>query len=310
MNKTIIFVLICVSLTFSQSIHVVDRKQVTHQEDRKFYFPLFSPDDGKILVTSAKYRGLWYLDLNNNSVLQINDHAGSGYQPVFTNDGEKIFFKKNVFEKGKKYSSLHAYNLKTKKESLIRPESRELMQIKIRGDNLVCRQGSTIQQINGKTNNIIKSSNISSAVVFPDGNGLIVEDSKGFRSISPVGKGHYIWSSVSPDKKRLLFTVAGRGTFITDLNGDLIANLGRAHAPKWSPDGRWVVYMDDRDDGDRYISSTINVIKSDASERIILTTGENLAMHPNWSYDGQRIVYHTLEGEIHLLILGYGDDIR
>ncbi|MCK4295874.1 MAG: PD40 domain-containing protein, partial [Candidatus Marinimicrobia bacterium] len=117
-----------------------------------------------------------------------------------------------------------------------------------------------------------------------------------------LGEGQYIWLSISPDKSKLLFTLAGRGTFITDLNGNALIELGYANAPMWSPDGNWVVYMVDEDDGYRITASDIYAVSSDGKEKVQLTNTQNtIEMHPNWSPSMDKIVFDTIEGNIMLI---------
>ncbi|MBL7067648.1 MAG: PD40 domain-containing protein, partial [Candidatus Marinimicrobia bacterium] len=96
-----------------------------------------------------------------------------------------------------------------------------------------------------------------------------------------------------------LFTLAGAGTFITDLEGKIQAQLGIANAPKWSPDGKWIVYMVDEDDGHVITASDIWAVSADGKTRIQLTkTSEIHEMYPAWSPLMDKIVFDTNSGKI------------
>ena len=95
--------------------------------------------------------------------------------------------------------------------------------------------------------------------------------------------------------------MSGGGTYICDLSGKILVDLGNIHAPKWSPDGKWIVYMDDKDDGYNFTSSEIHVISSDGKWDIPLTSTENeIELYPAWGPQNE-IVYSTESGRIYLL---------
>jgi Tol biopolymer transport system component len=135
---------------------------------------------------------------------------------------------------------------------------------------------------------------------------IILDNQK--KLLTPLGEGNYIWPSLSPDKTRLLFTFAGRGTFVADLAGNVLAELGIARAPEWSPDGNWVVCMVDVDDGHVITASDIWVVSADGKRRIQLTETEDLIeMHPAWSPSMDKIAFDTVDGRIGYLTIEISD---
>jgi len=91
------------------------------------------------------------------------------------------------------------------------------------------------------------------------------------------------------------------------LAGNILVDLGKkCHAPKFSPDGKWVVYMRDFDNGSNYTDSEIWVVSSDGQNRIQLTDTKNvIEMYPEWSADGKNIVCAGLNGKILVYELEY-----
>ncbi len=72
-----------------------------------------------------------------------------------------------------------------------------------------------------------------------------------------------------------------------------------AHASQWSPDGEYLVYMKDMDDGEQFTASEIWVSTADGSQQWMITdTHDKIEMYPQWSPDGNSIVYHSLRGEL------------
>ena len=78
-----------------------------------------------------------------------------------------------------------------------------------------------------------------------------------------------------------------------------LVELGYANAPVWSPNGNWVAYMVDKDDGHQITSSDIYVVSQDGSKKYQITKSVNeIEMYPQWAPDGNKLVFHTTNGKI------------
>ena len=87
-----------------------------------------------------------------------------------------------------------------------------------------------------------------------------------------------------------------------DLGGTLLALLGKCNAPSWTRDGRWLIGMDDRDDGHQVISSELVFVSVDGKASGALTsTNDVMEMYPDCSPVDNRIAYATLSGEVFVL---------
>jgi Tol biopolymer transport system component len=118
----------------------------------------------------------------------------------------------------------------------------------------------------------------------------------------PLGNGSYIWPSLSPDRTRVLAYEMAHGAFVCDLQGSAVVQLGKRDAPVWTRDGRWIVYMEDKDDGQRVVSSDLFCISADGKRTAQLTnTAGRMEMHPQCSPTGDKIVCSTMDGEIYVL---------
>src|SRR5690606_32122909 len=127
-------------------------------------------------------------------------------------------------------SSLKVMNLNNRSVETIEVDKREL------STPCILQNGRVVYTIKKNLKSIerLNKSNINETVVSDPV--LFIEDSKiamyinnEKRILQPLGKGNYIWPSLSPDKTKLLFTLAGTGTFVSDLQGNIIAELGYAN---------------------------------------------------------------------------------
>ena len=119
--------------------------------------------------------------------------------------------------------------------------------------------------------------------------------------LKPHGDVNYIWSSLSPNKKYILFNTL-HGTAICDLTGKELVNLGNINAPVWYGND-YVVGMNDQHDGYFITSSEIMMASVDGVERVALTKAEDMGYYPNVDALSGRIVYSNENGEIRMLQL-------
>ncbi len=103
--------------------------------------------------------------------------------------------------------------------------------------------------------------------------------------------------SLSPDASKILFTALGKGTFVCDLEGKIISEIGYLNAPIWYNDN-FVVGMVDKDDGLRVVSSKITMRSLDGSVVKELSKANEIAMYPTASQQAGKIVYNTDIGEL------------
>lgn len=132
-------------------------------------------------------------------------------------------------------------------------------------------------------------------------------DRKGERKVSTHAKGRptCMDPAVSPDGKQIAFT---RGSssgshrcalWIMDADGSNERKLseGRTRrfdhgrvAPSWSPDGRWIVYVENS-----HGSADLFVIGSDGQGRRKLTDNDRENVRPVWSPEGDWIAYTSVD---------------
>ncbi len=290
---------------FAQTVKVTGTEKITSTENGEFYFPKFSPDGTEVFFTGPEFKGIYAEDLNSKKIKTITDDENAGYNFKFAENGSKLIYRTSRFINYKKYYSLKSIDLKNGSVNTFETDQRNLSVPEVMNDgNLVYLLNNKVKTVASlkKTPKMSMSQlpvatieNSSISVIYPNGKK---------KCLQPLGKGNYIWPEVSPDGSKLLFTLAGKGTFVSDMNGNVLVDLGYANSPNWSPDGKWIVYMVDRDNGIRVTESELYVTDAAGNKTFKLTDTKNVhEMYPEWSPNGKKIVCATDDGAIYLLTL-------
>jgi len=302
--KIIIIVLITFVLSekcYTQSVLVVETKQITNSEDGEFFFPHFFNNDSEIVFTRSNYIGLFRVDIDSKNIKQITNENGAGYKPFISDVSKNIFYKSFVLKDGKKFNSLKEYDTKLNKTKTIEEEKRLLNLPSQTNSSKIAYLVNSSYTTFAIAKEELSKNNSKLKSMYVDDNQLYLTENNLTKIFSPLGKGIYVWESFSKDGEKVVFTFGNRGTFICDLEGKILNNIPEAHYPKFSPDGNFILYMVDKDNGHSYTSSDIFVYSlNDKKSFQITNTDDNIEMYAEWSNMGDSIVYHTVAGEIYL----------
>ena len=115
-------------------------------------------------------------------------------------------------------------------------------------------------------------------------------------------KGQYIWPRLSPDAGHLVAVEMDRGAFVYSFADSKFQLIGKCNSPAWSSDGKWIIGMDDRDDGHSIYASDIIAVSPDGKTKVTLTdTFDAIALNPSSSPVEYKVVYNTADGKIFIL---------
>lgn len=299
MKKILIAVTAIASLyAHAQKFEVANVHQVATSTEA--YHPIFIPGSHKILVSSEAYNGLGIIDLSTGAHKELTNARSAGYYPAISADGTTVICRN--FDEMVYSTSLMAVGIENGKVETLATGLPHFNHINLNNSELMVG-------INGqKMKKVIRNGNASTSnedlfvteedlkVVLYNGNQRTVIDPLS----TPEKSVNYCWSSLSPDKKHLLF-VGGNNAYVCNLDGSSLVNLGKLHAPVWRGN-QYVVGMHDTDDGSRYLTSEIEIIDINGNNRQQLSTSSaEIKMFPAVSADGSSIAYHTLEGKIYIM---------
>ncbi len=306
-NLFLLFFLLS-SIAFAQNISLGKSVNLTNINNGAFYFPKFSQDGTKIFFTTDNYKGLFLYDIKTKFIKILNTETGAGYEFNADADGNLVFYRSDKYINGRKYSTLKSMDITTGIIENILSDKRGLSTPRYIGNNKI------VFSVENNLNVIsVDKSLRKSTITTTDKPFALIENCKialftggKKKMLAPLGNKNYIWPSVSPDNSKLLFTCAGEGTFVTDLNGNIITRLGYANYPKWSPDGKWISYMVDKDDGYKVTSSDIYITSWNGQKKFRITDTKDIyEMYPEWAPSGNQIVVNTYNGVIQLLTLNF-----
>lgn len=286
----------------AQSISVLSNQPVTSLSDGQFYFPKSNPDGSKIFFTSTNYKGLWYYNTGSKVIRNINKYPGAGYEFKFSSDGNEILFRRVKYVNKRKYTSLETIDLQEQKVSVLIPVARKLKVIDFTDAGAFVRVGNKTKLFSFQNVKLKKAIASKKTSVDIENRNIVIYRNGIRKELQPLGKGIYLWPSISPDGTKLLFTLGGKGTYISDLEGNILTEIGYANYPSWSPDGKWILFMKDKDNGYNFTASDLFIIKSDGSKELQLTSSDNvIELYPSWMPDNKEIVYNTDSGVIYLM---------
>lgn len=258
-----------------------------------------SPDGRQMLVTGPDSKGLYLVDIESRKTHTISESIGAGYEPVFSADGRSICFRSDEYIKKRKVSSLQKLDLVTADTVFLEKKIRDLSRPAAAGNN-IAYVADGHHRIKGFREKLQKSASKETYVI-PEDLVPVIYINGIRKTLKPGGEGSYIWVSLSPDKTRLLYCLAGKGTFVSDLDGNVLATAGKLNAPKWL-NNQIVVGMVDKDDGMKVISSEMVAFSLVTKKKINLTsTVERSEMFPFPFPDGRRIAFRTPDGILYIM---------
>lgn len=285
------------TLAFGQQVEVIKMEKVTIPGNQKFFHPQFDHSGEKLLLTAENYKGLHMLELTENKLLKISDADGAGYSPKFSWNNETILFQEQEFIEKRRFTKLKAWNEITGNTRLIEPAVRNLSVPMIAGNRVLFRSDHQLKSAVVDQSQPDRSDEIFAGI---ENQELVLYRGEERLVIKPYESESYIWPSISPDRKHVLAYAMGKGAFISDLTGMVLAELGQIEAPVWAGND-FIVGMVTKDDGHQILKSAIVAVHPLSGEKQILTSDDKIAMHPAVSEKTQTIAFDTPEGEIWLI---------
>lgn len=215
--------------------------------------PVFSPDGTKVLFTSYNNGdpGIFSIDLNTNNKTKLNTEESDIFQKLkFSPDGRKLIFTRS----NNNFEELYIVN----------------------------SDGSNMKKIasNNPSNSNYEFSNDSQKILFisnKDGNqsiSVINSDGSNQKELLIDNSGGYFSNlSFSPDNQKILFQKNERINMM-NIDGSNLKEFGSGSAPKFSPDGKSIIFTLSEAVADSSVSN-LYIMKIDGSDKIKLTNNSD-----------------------------------
>ncbi len=292
MRKLFVAVLCMMSVSAVTAQKIKIKKSFLLSE-QKGYYPKLSEDGSFVAFSSESYSGLSIYNFSTGAVQEVSREEGAGYDPVFSENNERIYYRNILYESNLRKEGLKSFDLSDGKQEVIFKPVRNLKHPKSLSKGVVALAGDELLKSAG-----IQYDSPVDNYVWSDGVNLYIFRNNKTEILNPVdGANGYVWATVSPDQKMILFTAAAKGTFVCNLNGEIVADLGFLNAPAWYGND-YVVGMQDRDDGSFVTESKIVMKNLKGTVEKVLSTPEQIAMYPTASEKAAKISYNTTAGDI------------
>lgn len=254
-----------------------------------------SPSGDYLLLCSQSQEGLMKLDLATGESNQLTTARGAGFGTKIGNNGRDVAFQEvtigqdRLLMRGVKTMDLTTSEVRT----LVSP-TRELQGFDI-------TKGIITAVVDNKTRALGFNPGVISRPIVSNRNLKLMLTINGeTQQFSPNGDQYsYIWASISPNGKRVLYYVSELGCFTCNIDGSNMVKLGDLRAPQWLDDNT-VVGMRDLDDGITITSSSIVVKTLDGTEQT-LTCDDMIAIFPQIATKAGKIAFSTLQGDIYII---------
>ena len=278
MKKILLLVVALVSVMASaQVLEVasVEKLNIPQNADSKIVG--IAPDGTYVLISSQTNKGLQRFDLVSENVTKLTDAEGAGFGVEISADSKNVTYREVTYAADhSRMATLVSQDMATAQKTTLVKSTRDMQRA--------------------------RSRQAVSPVVFIQNGELMITVGTMSKVLSPNGQGRsYLWPSLSPDGTKVLYHLAGNGTWVCNVDGTNAKRIGSFRAPKWY-NNNVVVGMSDLDNGHVVTSSEIVVYTLDGKNQV-LTNNAIMAMYPYVSADGKKIVCSTPNGEAYLINL-------
>ena len=287
----------------AQQFNVVSVEQVPTGDHVMTFHPRFMPD-GNLLVTAENYDGLGLIDVKSGEYTLLTEMQGAGYYPVVSEDGKSILTRS--MDKVNFTHDIYVLDVASKALQPVVKGINHVNQMSFNGvEAMLPIEGKAVKKTvlkgasSASLDDLLVTEEELKIVVYANGVRTELDPLAGqFGSWDP----QYIWTSLSPNKSRILFGCADNA-YVCDLDGSNVVKLGEMRAPVWRGNTH-IVGMIDSDDGYLYTKSDIVIVDVAGNNFQQLTpSSDEIKLFPSVSADGSKIAFHTTEGEVYIVTI-------
>lgn len=238
------------------------------------HHPVLSPDGKTLLFSAQDHTGLQAMNLADGSIKTIDTDAAAGFAPIFNTAGTKVFYRTAKLVDGLLCHDIRCCDIT---ESSAQP--------------------ARLQSYSRKTSANLNPLSAKDNYAFADYRNIVICHDGVTTKISPIQDAHsYLWASLSPDGKHLLFCEPFTGVFVADADGSNPTRIAaKGDFPAWLTDNI-VTCVVTHDDGYVVLDSKLIAIDIDSRQTTDITD-ENTLIGEAAAANGL-IVFSDLKGNM------------
>ena len=221
--------------------------------------PVVSPDGNYALLTEEHLKGVFLLNLKDNSVKQVSDKDGSGYSYTWDANGKQFYFREKEEKEFYADAKVVRYDITTKKRTQL--------------DNI---NPTYLPSYQGENSDIVVYTNLTTLKI----EAKDLKTSKNW--IITNDEAQYYNALVSHDGKKVAVH-KGADIYIYDIEGKTKGfKIGSGIATGWSEDDKYLIgFLDESKDGHSVSNSDLYLFDTTAEKSVKLTSTEDkLEMFP------------------------------
>lgn len=254
--------------------------------------------DGKFVITNTE-AGLERVDVATGESKFVAESPNS-YNFVISPDGKTLAFNRAyVGEDQLRRVSLEIIKIADgAKEVIVKPSRNLSAGVSMAGNKLVAVDNGKV-----KTKKLGKVKKVDTPLITTSYGHLDITENGKTRHLDPLGKGSYLWPSISPDGKRILFRLVGEGVFTCNLDGSDVREVAKKIAmPVWAGNDA-ILGLITTDDSHYILSSNVTAVSLKDGAKQQLTPDDMLPMGVSCSADGSIAVFNNGNGELYTIRL-------
>ena len=230
--------------------------------------PQLSNDGSRVAYLAES--SLNVMELSSGKVWHVVYDVELSDEVVFSPDGDMVAYSVQVYDNHLRYNELYATDLVSTKRYALDKPSRRRNAYRFAGGELRIGKVETVRRVSLRPDTKKAAHDYVLAIEEDD---LVLYDGNRRRVLNPNGKNTYLWASLSPDEKKIVYMAVNDEchTFVYDLNTE-VTDLGHyIAAPCWL-DNQTIIGQQDEDDGHQMTASRLVAIRADGTGFQILPT--------------------------------------
>lgn len=254
----------------------------------KCYFPQIDRSASKVLVSPTDASWLGLVDLTTGEVTTVSDSGLPGFDARFGHDGKVYYVATERHEGNLLYRTGMCYDPKSgRTHQVLAPQHGQVVVVPTTKSTAIAGEHESYHLNKGTS-------------VFARGNKLILTQKGKATALQPVKDCvGYLWASLSPKGDKIVFRASGKGLYVIDLQGNILATMGYYMMPSWLDNDHIVAMNGSNGIVHEHKGSVLVVLNADGSGVQEITDKDTEAIQPMVS--GDKIVYTTKGGTVHIM---------